>query len=173
MRHRSMLLALATIAWAAMSGSALRGQDAGPAYSPEGAWRAEATFPGSPVASPYMDNYTSDSNSQGRSGTVLCTLPFAKSWSAPLQMWVTATASGHGSWVRIEKNRFAVTAWRFLLNAETGQVVGTAKFWGIVTMQTKDTTTGTMNARFYNPAGIIIAAFGGTTTGTRIEAEQP
>jgi hypothetical protein len=164
-----MMPALALVAWAAISGSALA-QGPEPSYSPEGAWLAAATFPFSPTAVPYMDTYTSDSTNQGRSGTVLCTLPFGKSPS-PLGIYVTLTASGHGSWVRIEKNTFAFTAWRFLLNADTGQVVGTAKFWGTVIVQTKDTFIGTMNAQFYANDGSVLNSFSGTTAGTRIAVQ--
>jgi len=43
------------------------------------------------------------------------------------------------------------------------------------TVQTNDTFTGTMNAQYYDSNGTVIAAFKGTTTGTRIavETEQP
>lgn len=171
MKRRIVLPALAMVAWAAMSGSALWAQNPEPSYSPEGAWLAKATIAGFPTATPYMDTYTSDSNNQGRSGTVLCTLPFGKSWSPPLGIYVTLTASGQGSWVRIEKNKFAFTAWRFLLNADTGQVVGTAKFWGTLTVQTKDTFTGTMNAQYYDSNGTPLVGFKGTTAGNRIEVQ--
>lgn len=171
MKRRIMLPALAMVAWAAMSPSALWAEDHHPSYSPEGAWLAKATFPFSPTPFPYMDIYTSDSNSQARSGTVLCTLPSGKSWSPPLGMFVTSTASGHGSWARIEKNKFAFTVWRILLNAETSQAVGTVKFWGTLTMQTSDTFTGTMNAAYYDLNGTLLVRFQGTTAGTRIEVE--
>jgi hypothetical protein len=169
MKLRIMLLALAMVAWVAMTGSALWAQTPGPSYSPEGAWLAQATITGFPTATPYMDTYTSDSTNQGRSGTVLCTLPFGKSLS-PLGI-ITLTASGHGNWVRIDKNKFAFTAWRFLLNADTGQVVGTAKFWGTVTVETKDTFTGTMNAQYYRSDGTPLVGFKGTTAGNRIEVQ--
>lgn len=168
MKLRIMSLALAMVAWAAMSGSALWAQNPEPSYSPEGAWFVKATIAGFP-ATPYMDTYTSDSNNPARSGTVLCTLPLGKSPS-PLGI-ITLTASGHGSWVRIDKNKFAFTAWRFLLNADTGQVVGTAKFWGTVTVETKDTFTGTMNAQYYKSNGEPLVGFKGTTAGNRIEVQ--
>ena len=175
MKWRTVMPALTAAAWAAIYSSALLAQDPEPSYTPDGAWLAKATIGGAGAGTPYMDIYTSDPNNPGQSGAVLCTLPLPKSFSPPLQLSVTLTASGHGDWARIEKNKFAFTAWRFILNADTGQVVGTAKFWGAITVQTNDTFTGTMNAQYYDSNGTVIAAFKGTTTGTRIavETEQP
>ncbi len=157
MRRRSLIAALVLVAWAAISGSALRAQEPQASYSPEGAWLVKGTFgPNSPTFL-WMDTYTSDSTNQSQSGTVLCTLPSS-----------TATASGHGVWARIEKNKFAFTAWRIRLNANS-QPVGLAKFWGTVTLSTNHTMTGTMNAEFYDLSGNVLTTMtGGTTAGTRI-----
>ncbi len=169
MKRTIQLLALAMAASAAMAQPALRAHNPESSYSLEGAWLVEAKFPGSPTTTPYMDLYTSDSNNQGRSGTVLCTLPLGKSFNPVLGVYVTQTASGHGIWVRIDKNRFAVTAWRLIVNADTNQVVGSAKFWGTITMQTNDTMTGTMNAEFYAQNGTVMTSFkNGTSAGTRV-----
>ncbi len=160
MRRSSIILALALFAGAAMLGTAPLAQEDEGSYRPEGAWLVKGTFGvGSPTFM-WMDTYTSDSTNQGRSGTILCTLPSA-----------TATESGHGVWARKDKNKFAITAWRIRLNANS-QPVGTAKFWGTVTMPTNDTITGTLNAQFYDMDGNVVNTMtGGTIAGTRIQIE--
>ena len=172
---RNLALLISTIAaCAAISGPGLLAQSGEPSYSPEGAWFAWATIAGVPHPVPFMDIYTSDSNNRGRSGTVLCTLSIGK-FPGPTGSFVGATASAHGNWVRLEKNRFAFTAWRILVN-DAGQPVGTAKFWGTLTAETSDTFTGTMNtAYYYGQSAIPFATFTGTTAGKRIaiEIEQP
>jgi hypothetical protein len=160
MRRRSMFAAVAFAALAAVSGFALWAQEPHASYTPEGAWLVKGTFgPGSPTFL-WMDNYTSDSTNQRNTGTILCTLPS-----------VTATASGHGVWARIEKNRFAITAWRIRLDPNS-QPVGLAKFWGTVTMPAHDTMTGTLNAEFYDLNGNLLnRMLGGTSAGTRIQIQ--
>ncbi len=162
MPYRCITAMLAVIAIAALSGSGLMAQQPDPSHTPEGAWLMTGTFgPGSTFL--WMDTYTSDSTNQGRSGTVLCTLPNA-----------TSTHSGHGVWVRIDKNRFAFTAWRIMVvpNSQPVQPVGMAKYWGTVTITGSDTMTGTLNARFYNLAGGVLNTMqGGTSSGTRVQIE--
>jgi hypothetical protein len=157
--------------WAAMTGSNLLAQGGEPEYSPEGAWFGSATMAGHPNPFPFMDVYTADSNNQGRSGTVLCTVATGK-FPGPAGDLVSATPSAHGNWVRIAPNRLAFTAWRILLD-EAGRPVGTAKFWGTLTVETKDTFAGTMNAEYYGQDGTAVASVTGTTAGKRIAIEQP
>jgi hypothetical protein len=160
-----MVLALAMVAWAALSPSALWAQGPEPSYSLDGAWFGKATIVGMPLPVPFMDIFTSDLNNQGQSGSVLCTLQVGKSPS-PMGL-VSQTPSGHGSWVRIGKNKFAFTVMRVLMDAD-GRPVGTAKFWGTRTPQTSDTSTGTMNAEYYDQDGKVYGRFSGTTAETRI-----
>jgi len=165
MKRRTMMLALAMVAWAAMSQSALLAQDPEPSYSLDGAWFGKATMVGIPLPVPFMDIFTSDSNNQGQSGTVLCTLQLGK-FPSPMGL-VSSTPSGHGNWVRIGKNKFAFTVMRILMDAD-GRPVSTAKFWGTVTVQTNDTITGTMNAEYYGQDGKAFGGNTGTTVETRI-----
>jgi len=160
MTRKSIFAALALTALVAMLGFTLWAQEPQASHSPEGAWLVKGAFgPGSPTFL-WMDNYTSDSTNQARMGTILCTLPSA-----------TATASGHGVWARIEKNKFAFTAWRIRLNANS-QPIGLAKFWGTVTLTTNDTMTGTLNAEFYDLNGNVLnSMLGGTSAGTRIQIQ--
>lgn len=160
MTRKSIFAALALAALVAVSGFALWAQEHQASYTPEGAWLIKGTFGrGSPTFF-WMDNYTSDPTNQGRTGTILCTLPS-----------VTATASGHGVWARIEKNKFAITAWRIRLGPNS-QPLGLAKFWGTVTLPTNDTVTGTLNAEFYDLNGNVLnSMLGGTSAGTRIQIQ--
>lgn len=160
MTRKSIFAALALGALATLSGFALWAQEPQASYTPEGAWLVKGTFgPGSPTFL-WMDNYTSDSTNQQHTGTILCTLPSA-----------TATASGHGVWARIEKNKFAITAWRIRLDSNS-QPIGLAKFWGTVTMPTHDTISGTLNAEFYDLAGNLLnRMLGGASAGTRIQIQ--
>jgi len=160
MTRKSIFAAAALAALVAVSGFALWAQEPHASYTPEGAWLVKGTFgPGSPTFL-WMDNYTSDSTNQGRTGTILCTLPSA-----------TATASGHGVWARIEKNTFAFTAWRIRLDPNS-QPIGLAKFWGTVTLPANDSMTGTLNAEFYDLAGNVVnRMLGGTSAGTRIQIQ--
>ena len=144
--------------WAALSVPALRAQDPQASYTPEGAWLMKGTL--GPATFVWMDTYTSDSTNQGRSGTVLCTLP------SP-----TSTESGHGVWERIEKNRFAFTAWRIVLDASR-QPAGTAKFWGTVTMTSNGAMNGTLSAQYYDLDGHLVNTIAGVkSVGQRIEIQ--
>ena len=139
----------------------------GRSYSPEGAWFCSVKFPGWPSGVPYMDIYTSDSNGPRVSGTVLCTLSVGK-FPSPMGM-VSMTQAGHGNWIRLEKNTFAFTALRILLDAD-GHPVGTAKFWGTLTATAEDETSGTMNAEYYDSKGALFNRIsGGISTGKKIE----
>lgn len=164
-KRSSMLLALAMVAWAAISQSPLLAQAPERSYSLDGAWFGQATFSGAPGPIPFMDIIASDPNSQGQSGSILCTLQVGKIQS-PMGL-VSLTPSGHGNWVRIGKNKFAFTVMRILMDAD-GRPVGTAKFWGTRTAQTHDTSTGTMNAEYYDQDGKAYGRFSGTTAETRI-----
>jgi len=147
-RNRGMLLSLAAIvALAAVSVSASRSQEPEPSYSPDGAWFATAVFNGMPL--PFMDIYTSNPTSQGRAGTVLCTLS-APALETPYGT-LNGTTTGHGNWIRVDKNQFAFTVWRILVDAGSmpGTPVGAIKFWGTITVTGPDTFTGTMNAQYY------------------------
>ena len=168
--NKKIVLALAVIAmFAGISLYASLYQDTERSYSPEGAWFCSVKFPGSPTAVPYMDLYTSDSNKPGVSGTVLCTLSVG-SFPSPMGL-VSMTQAGHGNWIRIAKDKFAFTAWRIIVDT-VGHPVGTAKFYGSVTVIAENEISGTMNAEYYNSAGDrFFAIAGGVSTGKRIEVE--
>jgi len=157
---RKNIRGLALVALIAISGFALWAQDPHASYTPEGAWLVRGTFgPASPTFV-WMDTYSSDATNQARAGTILCTLPST-----------TMTASGQGVWARIEKNKFAFTAWRIRLDPSS-QPIGLAKFWGTVTLPTNDSLTGTLNAEFYDLAGNVVnRMLGGTSAGTRIQIQ--
>lgn len=162
MTRKSIFAAVALGALTALSGFALSAQEPDAADSPEGAWLVKGTFgPGSNFI--WFDTYTSDSTNRARAGAVLCTLPNA-----------TATESGHGVWARIEKHKFAFTAWRIQVspNRPPVQPVGLAKYWGAVTLTSNNTMTGTLNAEFYDLDGNLVGRMlGGTSSGTRIQIQ--
>ena len=121
----------AVVVLAMMTGSAHAGQDPEPTYPPDGTWLAFATS-GS-VKRPFMDTYTSDPNQHGWSGTVVCTLAQGRVL-LPLGpggalISVTGTQTGQGSWMRVEKNVYAFTAWRILTDPD-GKAAGWVKFVG-------------------------------------------
>jgi hypothetical protein len=165
MKHKTMFLAVAIAASAAMLGSSLLAQQGESSYSLEGAWFGQATFVGIPRPIPFMDIFTSDPNNPGQSGSVLCTLQVAAVQS-PMGL-VSLTPTGHGNWVRIDKNKYAFTAWRILMDAN-GRPLSRAKFWGTVTVQTNDTIRGTMNFEYYDQDGKAFMSNAGTTVETRI-----
>jgi hypothetical protein len=133
-------------------------QDEESSYSPEGAWFMNGVVAGQPYV--WMDTYTSDSNKPRVSGTVLCTLPTGGDM----------TQSGHGSWIRIAKNKFAFTAVRILIGPD-GQPAGTARFWGTVTVDAENEMSGTLSAQYFNLSGDPVSPVigPGTSTGKRIE----
>jgi len=133
-------------------------QDEESSYSPEGAWLMNGVLNGQFYL--WMDNYASDSNKSAVSGTVLCTLPTGSG----------STQSGHGRWIRIAKNVFAITTVRILIGPD-GQPAGTAKFWGTVTVDAENEMSGTLNAQYFSLSGDPISPVLGpiASTGQRIE----
>ncbi len=157
--NKKIVLALAVIAmFAGIWLYASTNQDAETSYSPEGAWLMNGVVAGQSFL--WMDTYTSDSNKPGISGTVMCTLPVVSGM----------TQSGHGSWVRIAKNKFAFTAVRILIGGE-GQPAGTAKFWGTVTVDAEDEMSGTLSAQYFDLSGKATSPVigPGISNGKRIE----
>ncbi len=157
-----VLFGVIVIAWIPLCASSY--QDAEGSYSAEGAWLCYSTINGLGRTLYWMDNYTSDSNRPGVSGTVLCTLPI------PLP---GMTQSGHGTWIRVGKNTFAFTVLRLLTDAN-GDAIGTAKFWGSVTVDADDHLSGTMKSQNYFLNGTVIPPGDVLTAefeGTRIEVK--
>ena len=179
-RNRGILLSLiAIVALAAVSVSAALSQEPEPSYSPDGAWFATADMGGG-MTLPFMDIYTSNPTTPGRSGTVLCTLS-APASEMPLPYGkLNATTTGHGNWIRVSQNRFAFTVYRILIDADPARMpgvpMGTIKFWGTITVTGPDAFVGTMNAQYYayGPGGqqLPLMAFERiTTAGKRIAVE--
>jgi hypothetical protein len=56
-----------------------------------------------------------------------------------------------------------------------GAPVGTAKFWGTITVTGADTFVGSMSAQYYGPGGLPFLTVSFTTAGARIavETDQP
>jgi hypothetical protein len=160
MNRRIVLPALAMTAWPAIWLPTLVAQSSEPSYSIDGAWFGLAAVPGRPAPLPFMDIFTSDLNSPGQSGTVLCTLQLP-SMQSPMGQ-VSLTPTGHGNWVRTGNNKFAFTVSRVLMDAN-GRPVSKAKFWGAVASQTFDTITGTMNYEYYDQDGKAFASGGPMT----------
>jgi hypothetical protein len=141
---------LAALVAASIGASAV--QENGPVYSMEGAWYGVVSVINFGEI-PSLDTFTSDAQKHGVEGTFLCTVPPIK-MPNPLNpggwpnSYLTYTPSGHGNWVRIDKNRYAFTAVRTIFN-ETGQLFGWARFWGTITPISESEYTGTMNYQFY------------------------
>ena len=165
MKRSSLLPALTMAVCAAICPPVLVAQGPEPSYSLDGAWFGQATMPGVPHPVPFMDIFTSDPSNPGQSGTVLCTLQVAAIQS-PMGP-VSLTPTGQGNWVRIDKNKFAFTVWRILMDAN-GRPVSRARFWGTRTVQANDTTSGTMNFEYYDLDGKVFMSNGGTTVETWI-----
>jgi hypothetical protein len=167
MKRKFWLIALAVVAAAGVTGAAPSRQDAladrGPAYSLEGAWFGTASIIGLPPM-PTMDTFTSSAATPRVSGTFLCTIPPGP-YPNPLDPsgWLSVTPSGQGNWKRVARNEYAFTAWRIVMD-QTGAVVGTAKYWGVITPLSPNEYSGTMNAEFYRLDGSLL--FPGTFTGT-------
>jgi hypothetical protein len=174
MTRRFWLIALAVIAAAGVTGVAASRQDAvaarAPGYSLEGAWFGTASINGLPPM-PTMDTFTSSSAMPKLSGTFLCTIPPGP-YPNPLDPsgWLSVTPSGQGNWKRVARNEFAFTAWRIVMD-QSGAVVGTAKYWGVITPLSPDEYSGTMNAEFYRLDGSLLfpTTFTGTLSSNRIE----
>ena len=145
-------------------------QENGPVYSMEGAWYGMVTINGL-GSTPSLDTFASDAQMHGVEGTFLCTIPSVSKMPNPSNPsgWLSTTASGHGNWVRIGKNRYAFTTVRTVFD-ETGRLFGWAKFWGTITPISENEYTGTMNARYYLPDGTAFTPlFTGTLHSNRIE----
>ncbi len=151
MLRRTLYLAMATaaaflLALPAYSQFASQHQG-GPDYSMEGAWYGTATIPGV-ITTPTLDTFTADSQRPSARGTFLCTIPPAKVMNpvnpnGPL----TTTASAHGNWVRIGKNKYAFTALRTIFD-ENGNLFGYSRNWGTITPISDDEYTGTVNTQY-------------------------
>jgi hypothetical protein len=99
-----------------------------------------------------MDTYASHQNLHGWSGTVVCTLAQGRVL-LPLGpggalISVTGTQTGQGSWMRVEKNVYAFTAWRILTDPD-GKAAGWAQFWGSIRPDAPDHFLGEISAAFY------------------------
>jgi len=151
---RKALLAMSlflTLALVGMVGTSAT-QDGGPVYSMEGAWYGIASINGVGEL-PSIDTFVSNAQRQGVEGTFLCTTPAMNKIPHPAHYgdwnyWLAITPSGHGNWVRIDKNRYAFTAMRAVLD-QTGTLFGWARFWGTITPISDNEYTGTMNYGFY------------------------
>lgn len=167
-------LSLVVLVILAGSTSAARAQEPQTSYSPDGAWLAVASLPGG-VQVPFMDIYTSSPTGQGREGSVLCTLS-VPAFDTPYGK-LNMTAAGHGNWVRTDKNRFAFTVVRVLVDADPanavpdGAPVGIVKFRGGITATGPSTFEGTMTADYYDLGGSLFMSFSFTTAGRRIAVE--
>jgi hypothetical protein len=136
----------------AVSVGASAAQQTGPVYSMEGAWYGIASINGVGDL-PSLDTFASDAQRHGVEGTFLCTTPAMNKIPHPSHLgdqnyWLAITPSGHGNWVRIDKNRYAFTAVRAVLD-QTGILFGWARFWGTITPISDNEYTGTMNYGFY------------------------
>jgi len=169
-----VLRSLVAIVLLAVSARAALAQEAQASYSPDGAWLAVADMPGG-AQIPFMDIYTSNPTAQGQAGTVLCTLsvPAIETPYGRMNM----TAGGHGNWRRINKNRFAFTVLRILVDADPtnavpdGAPTGMVKFRGSITATGPSTFEGTMTADYYDLEGKLFLSFSFTTAGRRIAVE--
>ena len=140
----------AVVVLAMMTGAAHAGQDPERNYLPEGTWLYFATQGN--VKRPFMDTYASLPNQHGLRGTVVCTLAQGRIM-LPLGpggalMSVTGTQTGQGSWMRVEKNVYAFTAWRILTDPD-GKGVGWIQFWGEIRPDGPDHFLGQISAAFY------------------------
>jgi hypothetical protein len=174
MKREFWLIALAVVAAASVTGAAAARQEAptarGRAYSLEGAWLGTASIIGLPPM-PTMDTFTSNAAPPMVAGTFLCTIPPGP-YPNPLDPsgWLSVTPSGQGNWKWVARNEYAFTAWRIVMD-QTGAVVGTAKYWGVITPLSPDEYSGTMNAEFYRLDGSLLfpVTFTGTLSSNRIE----
>lgn len=140
-------------------------------YSLEGAWYGLVTLPGLGISIPTLDTFTPNHDRPALEGTFLCTVPAVTPYPNPwnLSGWTKQTPAGHGSWVRIGKNKYAFTALRTIFD-ENGNLFGRAKNWGTITPISKDEYTGTMNVQFYLLDGTpTTPVFTGTLRSQRVE----
>jgi hypothetical protein len=173
MTTRNMRFTIAILAVLITAGvSASIAQKTEPVHSMEGSWYGIVSIT-SPTAmsTPSLDTFTSDSQRHAVEGTFICTIPAVGKMPNPMNAngWLSTTASGHGNWVRIGKNKYAFTAARTVFD-ETGKLFGWAKFWGTITPISDSQYAGTMNAQYYLPNGNPFSPlFTGTLHSQRIE----
>jgi hypothetical protein len=186
-RSKIVLILSAAIVLVAIPPGASFYQDNQRSYSPEGAHLCSVDWDGpeGPMPPfPYMDIYTSDSNNPGFSGTILCTLSVKnftiRTGDPQNPAWIQGnmTEAAQGNWIRIGKNRFAMTTYRILTDADgkpvgtDGKPLGIVKFWGTVTVVGEGELSGTLNAEYYDSEGRLFRSLlGGISTGKRIEVE--
>src|SRR5512135_2856440 len=86
-------------------------QQSGPVYSVEGAWYD--------LGGGGLDTFVSNAQRPGVEGTFLCSVGAVAKVPHPSKpnVWLSVTLEGHGNWVRIDKNRFAFTAMRPIMDS--------------------------------------------------------
>jgi hypothetical protein len=169
MRRQVWLVVLAIVVVAGVTAFASFGQDSrGAPPSIEGAWFGTVSIVGV-GDTPSMDTFVSNAITPQLAGTFLCTIP-AAFYPNPMDPagWLTVTPSGHGNWRWTGRNEYSFTAMRVVMN-QNGVVVGTARYWGVITPVSADEYSGSMNARFYHLDGTPLypsPPFPDTFTGT-------
>ena len=150
MKLRHIIFVLAVMAASLSLAIAAGAQDSDRAYSMEGPWYGLVTLTDLGISIPSLDTFTSNPLKPGIEGTFLCTVPAIAQYPNPMipAGWTRQTASGHGKWVRIGKNKYAFTAIRTIYD-EKGDLFGRAKNWGTITQISNTEYTGTMNVQFY------------------------
>jgi len=159
MKRQFSVIVLAMVVIVGLTGPPAFGQDWRDKFpSIEGAWFGTASIVGF-GDTPSMDTFTSNALTLGLAGTFLCTIPtpYYPNPANPMDstLWVTATPAGHGNWKRTGRNEYSFTAMRVLTD-QSGAVVGTASYWGVITPVSADEYKGTMNARFYRLDGTLL-----------------
>jgi hypothetical protein len=121
-------------------------QEHGRVYSIEGAWYC--------VYAAGLDTFVSNAQRPGVEGTFLCSVGAVAKVPNPLKAngWLSITLEGHGNWVRIDKNRYAFTAMRPIMDQD-GNQFGWATFSGTITPISENEYTGTNNYQWYNLDG--------------------
>lgn len=159
MAGRFRLLALTVLGVLLAAGTLLPQSVGSEGLSPEGAWVGTATIVQNGLSFPFTDIYTSNATNHANAGTVLCTVPPLKTpifVSGVFQYYASLVPPGSGNWVRVDQNTFAVTVWRILLNQQTGATVGTAKFWGTLTVEEGNRGSGALKIQYYDLTGAPI-----------------
>ncbi len=139
------LFASLTVLVAASVGASAA-QENGPVYSLEGAWYQ--------VAGGGMDTFVSNAQRPGVEGTFLCSVGAVGKLPHPSKpnVWLSVTLEGHGNWVRIDKNTYAFTAMRPIMDSD-GYPFGWATFVGTITAISENEYTGINNFQWYNLDG--------------------
>ncbi len=172
-----LVLALSALLFAAGAGTCLAEDFGsvfaalnGPTYSMEGAWHGTATVDGTDIVTPTLDTFTWDARrGPGIQGSFLCTIPPGKlpNPTNPEGL-LTLTASGHGNWVRVGKNKYSFTAYRTIFD-ENGKLFGIQKNWGTITPVSDNEYTGTIKVVFVMADGTpFTPVFTGTLHSERI-----